>query len=234
VKIFFTIKKKFNQLKINDDVWKSDLYKNHISKKYKKKINHNFFYSLLNILNKYNKKNKIITLDYGGGAGEYYYKHFFSEKKNIKIIILDNEKIISLGKKRNKFKNIEFINNLDQLIYKKINFLILSSVAQYIENIPLKIKKLIILKPDFIIFEDFHASNFKSFVTYQKFFNFKIPIKFHNINDLEKFLKKNNYNLVYKSAYLPLIKGKFRFYDMSNLPKKNRVKFTYNLLFMRK
>ena len=231
MKIFHSIKKKFSQLNINENVWLSDTYYNHIKKKFRKRINHNFFFSILNILTFYLKKKNIITLDYGGGAGEYYYKHFFNTKKNNQIIVFDNKKITDFGKKKFKQKNIKFINEIKKINLKKINFLLFSSVAQYIENINNELKTLIHLKPDFIIFEDFHASANKSFVTYQKFFKKKIPVKFHQIKSLENFLKKKKYILIYRSSFLPLIRNEFKFYNMKNLPQKNRVNHTFNLVF---
>jgi len=234
MQIFQSIKKKFSKLDVKEDVWLSEAYKNHKKKKFKKKINHNYFFSVLNIICFYLKKKNFITLDWGGGAGEYYYKLFFDIQKNNKIIIYDNEKITNLGKKKFKYKNIRFINKIKTINYKKINFLLFSSVTQYLENINFELEKLLHLKPDFIIFEDFHASNNEAFVTYQKFFDKKIPVKFHCLKFLENFLKKKNYTLIYKSSFLPLIKNKFQFYDMANLPHKNRVNHTYNLIFKKK
>lgn len=233
MKIFKSVKRKFNELNVKENVWLSEIYKNHIKKKFKKKINHNFFFSLLNFLTFYIKKKSIITLDYGGGAGEYYHKYYFNNQKNNKIIILDNNKIIKLGRTKMKYKNITFIDKIENFNFKKINFLLFSSVTQYLENINLELKKLLFLKPDFIIFEDFHATNSKPFVTYQKFFDKKIPVKFHKVEFLEYFMRKNKYSLIYKSSFLPLIKGKFKFYDMENFPKTNRVNHTLNLVFKR-
>ena len=236
MQIFYSIKKKFKDLKSikKYNIWDTEDYRNHIKKKFKKKLNHNYFFSVLNILNFYYQKKKILILDIGGGAGEYYYKKFFQKNNNHKIVILDNKKITNLGiKKYKKLKKVRFINNLNELKNKKISFLLFSSVAQYFEKINSEIKKYLYLNPDFIILEDFHASKNKSFVTYQKFFKYKIPVKFHEINKIIIFLKKNNYELIYKSAFLPLIKGKFQFYNMSNFPKANRLNNTYNLLFAR-
>ena len=231
MKIFHTIKSRFRDINTKENVWLSEKYNNHIKKKLKSRINHNHFFSILNILIFFLKKKEIITLDYGGGAGEYFYKLYFNNQTNNKVIIYDNPIITNIGKKINKFSNLKFINNIKEIKYKKINFLLFSSVAQYIENLSSKIKEILHLKPDFIIFEDFHATKNKSFVTYQQFFEYKIPVKFHKIKNLQKFMKKNRYELIHKTSFLPLIKGEFKFYDMKNLPKKNRVNNTFTLIF---
>ena len=57
-----------------------------------------------------------------------------------------------------------------------------------------------------------------------------ILLNFHNLKNLISQFKKLNYKLIYKNPHLPNIKGKFQFFDMSNL-QKNFKFHTWNLFF---
>lgn len=115
---------------------------------------------------------------------------------------------------------------------KKIDFLFLASVIQYIEYPNKLFKKLVKLNPKFIILEDVFALENDEFVTYENFSGSKIKFKFHNLKKLNTLFDKLNYKLFFKTPYVPFIKGKYQFYDMSNLPKKYQKYYTYGLVFI--
>ena len=238
MKIFEGHKKKFSQLKINNDLWNSSLYLNHIKSKIlkknkKKDININYLFSILGILSKFNKKQKIIVLDYGGGAGVSYNKNFLIKNKNQIIYIYDNLKLIKLGKKYQKKNNVRFISEI-RFLPKKIDILFLGSVLQYIEQPKKLFDKLVKFCPKFIVLEDVFALENDEFVTYENFSGLKIKFKFHNLKKLFHLFNNLNYKLFFKMPYIPIIKGKYKFYDMSNLPKKYQKFYTYNLVFVNK
>ena len=234
MKIFEGYKKKFNQLEINNDIWNSDKYLKHINskllKREKKEININYFFSVLNIISKFNKK-KIIILDYGGGAGINYNKNLLAYNKNHIIYIYDNSELVKLGRKFQKNNNVHFIDKIT-IAPKKIDFLFLGSVIQYIEYPNKLFRKLVEFNPKFIILEDVFALENDEFVTYENLLGFKIKFKFHNLKKLYTLFNKLNYKLFSKMPYIPIVKGKYQFYDMSNLPKKYLKFYTYGLVFI--
>ena len=188
-------------------------------------------------------KKKFSLLDYGGGVGntilEIYMRNYFHP--NLKITLYDkNQNLVKVSKnffknKINKktFKNIIFLKNIYKnqkydAIHFGSMFEHIFNEALFFENIFSKFKK----KPKFIFFSDlFLTSNKKEFYCIGRYYNQSYVVKFHKLKTLEKLLNFYKYKLIDKKKFLPKIQGQYRFYDMSNLPRENRIYNTYNLIF---
>ena len=204
---------------------------------------YNFFKFIYSII-LYDKKKNFSLLDFGSGLGntilEIYKKGYFH--KNLKINLFDfNPKLIEISKKflkknfkRNSFKNINFISDFKKLTkYDAIHF---GSMLEYVyekerlfESLFLQLKK----KPKYLFFSDLYLTTKceKDFYCVGKYYNQTYIVKFHNLKKLEKLLKYYEYKIIDKRLFMPKIQGVYKFFDMNNLPKKNRIYHTYNIQF---
>jgi putative methyltransferase (TIGR04325 family) len=179
-----------------------------------------FFFNILSV-------KKLKVLDFGGGAGEYYKDYILP--KNIKIDIFDSKDLTKIGRSFPK-RGIKFISD-KQFLEKKYDVIFINSVFQYIKNIDKVLLFLIKFNSKFIIFSDFYGSKSKKFRIFQNYYNLKTDIYFHNINTLQKNLKKNGYLLRLISPFIPFVYGEMKYYDTTNLPKKFQTDFAYNFVF---
>ena len=73
----------------------------------------------------------------------------------------------------------------------------------------------------------------KKFISLQRFYKYKIPLWFFNMDELiENF--KPKYEIIFVSNYLHKYFGKFQEIPMKNLPKKFRIGHTKTLIFKKK
>lgn len=249
------IYKSFHDAKseIKNDIYHSKDYFKRNSKKLILKIHEKQFdyeYSFLKFLDTIlileNKKFKL--LDYGGGLGntvlDIYLKDIF--KENLRITLFDsNIDFVEYSKKFFKkkikddiYKKITFAKNTRQLKnkYDAIHF---GSMYEYVydereffENIFSKILN----KPKFLFFSDVYITNpkKKDFYCIGKYYNQNYLVKFHNLKKMILLLDRYRYKLVDKKKFLPNIQNQFSFFDMTNLPKENRIFHTMNLTFIKK
>ena len=95
-------------------------------------------------------------------------------------------------------------------------------------------KKLFSIGSDYIILDDIFAGKIPQFVTLQNFFRYKIPFQFLNIDDLTEYIQKSSeYSIIGMSDYIPMIRGKEVFYDMTNFPEKFRLRRTKTLVLQK-
>ena len=220
----FSIKNKKSK---NTNIFKSKIYLKNIRTKLLN-LNNNktqdsllfFFFNILSV-------KKLKVLDFGGGAGEYYKDYILP--KNIKIDIFDSKDVTKIGRSFPK-RGIKFISD-KQFLEKKYDVIFINSVFQYIKNIDKVLLFLIKFNPKFIIFSDFYGSKSKKFRIFQNYYNLKMDFYFHNINTLQKNLKKNGYLLRLISPFIPFVFGEMQYYDTTNLPKKFQTDFAYNFVF---
>ena len=186
------------------------------------------------------KKKKFSILDFGAGVGNTYIK--FRKKgflkKNIHYSIYDQninltnsaKKMIKKNFKKNR--NLSFFFNFEDIKYHdSIHF---GSMLEYVEDFQklfIRIFSQIKKKPKFIFISDLFGTKQKSFYLIANYYGHNYFVKFHNLNDVISTLRKFNYKLIYQNPFLPNIKGQFRFFDMSNLPKKYQITHTWNLFF---
>lgn len=216
----------------------------------KKKTNYDYEYSFLKFLHSILilNNNKFNLLDYGGGLGntilEIYLKNLF--KKNLRVSLYDqNTNLVKISqqffkKKIEKkiYKKISFIKNINNL-KKEFDAIHFGSMFEHVNEENLFFKELFYKirgNPKFLFFSDLFVTNAneKDFYCIGRYYNQNYVVKFHNLKKIISLLKTFNYELIDQKNYLPNIQGQFRFYDMENLPKKNRIYHTMNLIFKKK
>ena len=180
----------------------------------------------------------------GGGAGESFFKINEIAYKSLEKLfycIVDNSKIIAIGKAfatiPNKYKNVELTwISLEKweshpLLPANIDIVQLGSVLQYIEDWRGFLKKLFSIGSDYIVLDDIFAGKIPEFVTLQNFFRYRIPFQFLNIDDLTEYVQKGSgYNIIGMCDFVPMIRGKEVFYDMTNFPEEFRLTRTKTLI----
>ena len=199
-----------------------------------------FIYSIL--LEKDNNK-QFSILDYGGGLGntilELIKKEYFH--KNLRVSLYDsNYDLVKTAKLFfNKYIDKKYLKKIYFLkkINKKQNFdaIHFGSMFEHVfdeykffDELFASIKR----KPKHIFFSDvFITKNQREFYCIGRYYGQSYIVKFHTLKDLIKIMSSYKYNLIDQKLYLPNINGQYRFYDMSNLPKKNRIFNTMNLHF---
>ena len=242
--IYFTSDDVKKDLLQNRNLYFTKDYKSRNEKKNKiflKNIDYDLDYTFLHFVAglSLNKK-KFSVLDFGAGVGNTYIK--FRKKgflkKNIHYSIYDQNINLTNSAKKMVVKNFKKISNLkfyfnfeDIKYHDAIHF---GSILEYVDDFQklfIKIFSRIKKKPKFIFISDLFGTKQKSFYLIANYYGHNYFVKFHNLNDVILTLRKLNYKLIYRNPFLPNIKGEFKFFDMSNLPKKYRITHTWNLFF---
>lgn len=231
---------------INTDVLNNDIWSNKVKKKIKfnkKYFNHNNFSSVLSTLFSTNYINKNLKiLDIGSGALDVYfelnniiknYEKFnkIKIKKKIFLDLVEVPDVIKIYKKIKFSKNFKcsFSTKLKKIKY---DIIYISNTLHYIDEPHKFIIDLVNTKSEYIILNSTRVGNIKTFIALQKFYKYKIPTWFFNLNDLIK--KFHNYKLVYVAENLDKYFGKLSEIPMKNYPKKLRLKHCKILIFKRK
>lgn len=228
-------KKKISYESFNNSIWKKIVLNKINSNKSQLKKNYtNFFLSsspLSLILFNFKKRN-IKIADYGSGAQEILFQLINNNFKNKDITIdsIEVNEITNLLKKNIKkriTKNIKvnFINEYN--FQKKYDFVHISDSLQY--NLGWKnfLKKIFKKKPKYIILNNLTAGNFKTYITEQKFYNYKLPYIFFNEREIIKIFK--NYK-VFKYLYLNKINNEYKEYPQKNFKIKDRLLYPKTLI----
>ena len=229
----------------SEDYLKRNIHK--LNLQFNKKNIYDYEYSFLKFLNTILilDKNKFNLLDYGGGLGntilDIYLKDLF--KDNLRVSLYDqninlikiSEKIFKKKIRKKIFKKISFIKSKRNL-KKKFDAIHFGSMFEHINEEKLFFNNLfrkIGSKPKFLFFSDLFITNcnIEDYFCIGRYYNQSYIVKFHNLKKITSLLKIFGYELIDQKKYLPNIHGQFRFYDMENLPKKNRIYYTMNLIF---
>jgi len=147
------------------------------------------------------KSSKIRILDFGGGLGIAYMTLLESIPKlinRIEYYIVENPEICEIGK--NLFaSNPSITFSCDIPNDLKVDLVYSSSCIQYAQSWNETLSKLCNLGSKYIFLSDFFASNSKSFVSLQNYYDSKIPHWFINLDECLKILISFGYELQFKS-----------------------------------
>lgn len=157
-----------------------------------------------------NNKRKNCIIDYGGSLANFYRNNSnYLKKLNLIWIVIDNEKICDIGKKKIKNNNIYFFKNLklvNQFLLSrnyKVNSFLFGSSIQYLENFE-KILSYIRsnhIKKIFIDRQPVLKSKKTKFVIQKTPLwngNYAYAAKLYNYQNLINLFKKYNFYLVKK------------------------------------
>ena len=184
------------------------------------------------IIEKFFSKKKIIKiLDYGGGFGlGFYYLRQNKSFDKIDYSIVEKNEIVDKFKKLNP--NIKYKSHLNKReLYDIINF---CSVLQYVKDWKIFINNISKTKTKYIYFSDMFVGNIKSFVSLQNYYKSKIPHWFINFNEFNNYLHSLGYILIQKKKMITKRLNKKTTLQMNNFSKKNRIKYTLNLLYKKR
>ena len=196
-------------------------------------INSNFIENILSVLagSICNLNNTIKILDFGGGLGHSYFplRLNLPDCFKLKYLIIENKSLCKLGKKINKDFEEIFFNS--QIKEQKVDLIFAKSSLHYVSNWEQLLKQFRKLSPEYLIISDLPASEIKTFVTSQKYYNYKIPVRFWNINEFLNFMDSLDYKLIYRSKlggsnhYLKFLKS---------FEKDYRLEYFSDLVFKKK
>ncbi len=233
--------KEINKDELNNSIW-SNIVKKKI-KKNKKKINHRILNSVLPfIFSSQYLNEKVKILDIGSGGLDVYfelnniiknYEEFNRTKikKKILLDLVEVPEVIEIYKKIkiSKYFNCNFYTDFKK---KKYDIIHISNTLHYIDDPKKFINELIKINSKYIIINSTRIGNNKTFIALQKFYKYKIPTWFFNLNDLVK--KFNNYKLIHVAENLDKYFGKLSEIPMKNYPKKFRLNHHKTLIFKKK
>jgi putative methyltransferase (TIGR04325 family) len=108
------------------------------------------------------KREALHIIDFGGSLGSTYYqiKDFLTPNVCLSWNVIEQEHYVATGKVHFEDKLLKFYDTIDQCIEdKRIDFVLLSSSVQYLEEPHVFLKKLAAYRFDFILFDRtaFHA-----------------------------------------------------------------------------
>ena len=116
---------------------------------------------------------------------------------------------------------------------RKYDILHFGSVIEYIDDLQSCLNSIFqyTTKPEFISFSDVYLSYLdENFYTISNYYGIEHKYLIRSKKKFEKILKKNNYKIINIEKLILPVKGEYKFYDMSNLPKKYRINYTFNYL----
>lgn len=108
------------------------------------------------LLNTYVKKGFLDVVDFGGSLGSSYFqnKRFLKDLKHVTWSVVEQENFVSEGRRKFQSDILTFHNSLAEVFAnKKTDFVLLSSVLQYLENPYAILREIISFKPE-VIFLD--------------------------------------------------------------------------------
>ena len=189
----------------------------------------------------YNKK-KLRVLDFGGGWGIGYANILESNDKdlikNIDYTIYDIDNICSLGEKcfKDKIKlkkNLKFVSKISKLKKNYYDIIFLGSSLQYVSNYKKTLNIIKELDAKYILMIDVYAGEISTFCSLQKYYDFKMPHWFLNIDEIKSIFYKK-YKMINKSYAHTTRLNKLGMPDMKHFKKKYRLNNSINLLYIKK
>lgn len=224
----------YNEIKkYIDEVHENKIWLNKIKNEYKNIIKKNvdfinFRPCNINIITSiYNIKT---IIDFGGSNGwAYHYLKNYLTKKKIIFNVFEKEEICKVFSKKNK--EINYISDIDRL--KTYDFFYTNSTIQYILNekyVKNFIKKT---KAKYLMFDDLFAGQIDDFYSLQKYYEYKIPVKFRNIDKFNKMIKNLNYRLIFNEPYIGMHRKKYQKLPMNGFKKNFKLDYSRKLFFIK-
>ena len=151
LKVFFNFKKNkssnfYNDTKLNLSIINKTIEFHNNSKCNFKNLN---YYRTLKFIKFIKKKNLKSVIDFGGGAGYHY---FIARKNclNLRWSIIENDKMVTLCKKKIKHRSLFFFNNINKV--KNHDIFFSSCAINYLKNSEEVLKKITKKKIKYVYF----------------------------------------------------------------------------------
>jgi putative methyltransferase (TIGR04325 family) len=149
--------------------------------------------------------NSLNIIDYGGSLGSVYFqcKNRLEQLSNIKWNIIEQKKIVEIGKRYFQTDTLQFFSSLDECLYKeRPNSILFSGVLQYLENPYGLLSDVIKKEIPFIIIRRTPMIRSEEKISVQEVFidgcHISYPSWFLNCEKMMTFFSDKQYTLVYK------------------------------------
>ena len=185
------------------------------------------------LLGSIGSKKPLRVLDFGGGLGHLFLSCIRSlpESFAIDFHIVESARVCEKGRSiYSDFRNIHFHDQLPIKI-ETFDIIHVAAALHYVRDWQMLLKNLSDYEPEIILLSALNAGDVKTFVSFQNYYDTKIPVWFLNINDVFDCLKSLGYQLIYKSLLEFSFLGKFQSLPMRNFPKPYRLERKCNLMF---
>ena len=244
-KIFSGIYKSSRDIKIETkNIYNTKDYLSRNIKKINKQIgkngiiNYNYDFNAVVATNLIIKK-KIKIVDFGGGLGNSYIDLFKKlNSKNFSYTIYDFEEVIEKTKKilrvndKIQTTNLKFVSKIKNLT--RCDILHFGNCLEHLEDFDDIFSKVLKkTRPKIIVISAFYIGSKKNYTTIGKYYGKKFILHFKSWNYFYKIIDKLRYKIIYKTRFLPKIKKKWTFYNMTNFPEPFRINYTWNIILER-
>ena len=153
-------------------------------------------------------KNEISILEYGGGDNPVFSYIKNATSKNVYSEVIEKESFVKkfINKIPSEFKDsILYLDSVDKVKLTKFDIIYFGSSIQYSRNHEELLKKMFKLDSKYIIISRtfFNLLNEDFFVIQNNIPNNVFPYKMINFEKFIKFMKENNYDLIFNVNYKP-------------------------------
>tara|TARA_B100000767_G_C19773731_1_gene541438 strand:+ start:2988 stop:3764 length:777 start_codon:yes stop_codon:yes gene_type:complete len=148
----------------------------------------------------------ISILEYGGGNNPVFSYIKNSTSKNVYSVVIEKKSFVEkfINKVPNEFQNnIIYLDSIDKVKLSKFDIIYFGNSIQYSDNHEELLKKIFRLKSKYIIISRTHFNLLDEdfFVIQNNILNNVFPYKMINFDRFIKFMKKNDYNLIFNVNY---------------------------------
>jgi putative methyltransferase (TIGR04325 family) len=184
-----------------------------------------------------NELKGVKILDFGGGIGFLYYQvlNGLPHTENFEFHIIEIDALCELGKQYfEDEQHIFFHPSLPREEGLTFDIIHMGSSLHYYEEWEDLLSRLCRYQPRYFLFTDLPAGDIPTFATVQNYYTSKIPVWFFNIDEVINAMKRENYFLIFKSAFAATLLGQEREIPQDNFEERYRIGHTCNLLFAKR
>lgn len=172
-------------------------------------------------------------LDFGGGLGVSFFSlvKMVPRWSNLEYSIVEGAEICEYARKNlGRFNNLHFFDELPPDL-RRFDIVHAGSSLHYVRDWKGMLARFTEYGPRFIILSGLTAGNIQTFVTFQNYYEFEIPVWFWNKGEIISTLSAMDYELLYSSFLASEYCGKIQSLPMMNLPPECRIERKCNLVF---
>jgi len=175
----------------------------------------------------------IRVLDFGGGLGNSFFPLIasLSAPGLVEFHVVETPTICSHGRELyGEYHNLHFHESLPSNM-NRFDIVHAAAALHYVADWRTMLGSFAAYEPRFIMLFGLTAGDIKTFVTYQNYYDSKIPVWFWNVNEIIDRMKDLGYKLTYKSLLASSYLGEVQPLLMENFPAEYRLERKCNLIF---
>ncbi len=176
---------------------------------------------------------KVSVLDFGGGMGQTFLatKATACNLDNLSYYVLEFEDLLKAG--RELFygsSQVHFISGFDEAP-GHVDIVFAGAAFQYVDKWEDILRKFASFAPRYIVFGNLLAGDIKPLVTFQNNWGHRIPVRFHNFNEIVRALEKLEYKLIFDAYHEQTILGERQPLPLKHFPDDRRLLYGRNVIF---